>query len=323
MTAGAGRELGAGAALVLALDDGPGWGGPGLVATGAAVVVAGLVALLLRRFYRKQHESVFRPSRRKLGDPSDYGIEYEDVFFGAEGEERGMTGEDSGLFHGWWIPASGSADGVGERPAGDKLVLYFHGSAGNLSFELPTLQFLHARGFAVMAIDYPGYGQSEGRATERGCLQAAAAAARFARRRGYREGETVLYGQSLGCAVAAHLARGIEYRCVVLHSGFRSIPRLAKTRWPQFLVRLFCWIRLDCEGWLEELASPLLVLHGAGDRIVPISHGRALYQVAETPKRFLELRGGHLDLAWRQEVEVREVWREIEAGRAGGWRGNG
>ena len=265
---------------------------------GVVAVLAAAIFWLLSSYLRQQAK-IFRASDRDLGCPADYGIHYQDVYFGRPAGRR---------LHGWWIPGDHSP-----------LVLYFHGALGNLSFELPTLQFLHSRGVCVFAIDYPGYGKSAGSPSEKGCLRAAEAACGVAQERGYASEQVVLYGQSLGCALAAHLAGQADYRCVVLQSGFTSIPRMARTRLPQLVVRRFSRVKLDCGRWLSSITSPLLILHGRADRVIPISHGRELFDSVETPKRFVELPGGHTDLEWRQHPQVRDAWAEVISGQARSW----
>lgn len=275
-------------------------------ALGAVLLVllaAAVVAVVASVSARLSRALVFKPSRRDLGSPADLRMPYEDL---------DLTGAGGARFHAWWIPARAGADG--DRPA----VLFLHGTRGNLGAQLPVLRFLHSLGVDLLAFDYPGYGRSPGRPSEEGCLRAAEAAWEHlrARRPGAR---AVLYGRSLGCALAAYLATREPCAGLVFHGGFTSVPDLAADLYPRLPVRLFCRVRLDALRWIAECRSPLLVLHGRQDRFIPLAHALRIYGRAAVPKRFVPLAGGHDDEGWMHNPAVRAALAEMLEGRAAAW----
>jgi pimeloyl-ACP methyl ester carboxylesterase len=268
----------------------------------ALLALFALLALVAQVSARLSRALVFKPSRRDLGSPADLRIPFEDL---------DLVCADGGRIHGWWIPGkTGDEDG----PA----VLFLHGTRGNLSSQLPMLRFLHSLGVDLLAFDYPGYGRSPGRPSEAGCLRAADAAWEHLRSR--RPGaRVVLYGRSLGCALAAYLAAREPCAGLVFHGGFTSVPDLASDLYPRLPVRLFCRVRLDGLRWIAGCRAPLLVLHGRQDRFIPIAHALRVYEKAPVPKRFLPLAGGHDDEGWMHSSAVREGLSEMLAGRAADW----
>lgn len=279
-----------------------------LLAVAAVVAGAAVVASVSARLSRAL---VFKPSRRDLGSPADLRMPHEELDLARAG--AGAGGE---RFHAWWIPSRAAADG--DRPA----VLFLHGTRGNLGAQLPVLRFLHSLDVDLLAFDYPGYGRSPGRPSEEGCLRAAEAAWEHlrARRPGAR---AVLYGRSLGCALAAYLAAREPCAGLVFHGGFTSVPDLAADLYPRLPVRLFCRVRLDALRWIAECRSPLLVLHGRQDRFIPLAHALRVYGRAAVPKRFVPLAGGHDDEGWMHNPAVREALAEMLEGRAAAWPADG
>jgi hypothetical protein len=105
----------------------------------------------------------------------------------------------------------------------------------------------------------------------------------------------MLLGESLGGAVAAHLAARTTPRALILHSTFTSVPDMAAQLYRFLPVRWLARFRYDTRAYLQDVRAPVLIAHSPRDEIVPFSHARALYQAANEPKRLLELAGGHND----------------------------
>jgi fermentation-respiration switch protein FrsA (DUF1100 family) len=197
-------------------------------------------------------------------------------------EELELRAEDGVRLHGWFLPVKDSR----------WTVLLCHGNGGNISHRLDRAILLQSRLRAdVLLFDYRGYGQSEGSPDEEGTYRDARAAYRWLREHGQRPERIVLFGESLGSAVALELALGAEARALVLESPFASVPAMARAVywflpvWP--LVRT----RYDNLAKIPRLRVPLLVLHGDRDEIVPYSQGRQLFEAAPEPKRFFTIRG--------------------------------
>jgi fermentation-respiration switch protein FrsA (DUF1100 family) len=155
----------------------------------------------------------------------------------------------------------------------------------------------HRHRLAVMSFDYRGFGRSEGSPSEEGVLLDARAARRWlAERKGVAESEIVLFGVSLGGAVAVDLAAKDDARGLVLASTFTSLPDVGSHHVPWLPTRLLMTEQLNSERKIKRYRGPLLYAHGDADSVVPYELGVRLYEAAPGPKRFVRIRGGeHLD----------------------------
>jgi uncharacterized protein len=179
------------------------------------------------------------------------------------------------------------------------VVLVCNGNAGNVSHRLErALEMQRRLGVSVLLFDYRGYGRSEGSPDEQGTYRDARAAYRYATEaKGVPPGALVLFGESLGAAVAVQLALERPAGALILESAFTSIPDMARAAYP-FLppVRPLIRTRYETIAKVPKLALPLLVLHGERDEIVPLAQGRRVFEVAGGPKRFFTIPGaGHND----------------------------
>lgn len=264
------------------------------------VVVAVYVGISLAMFVFQSH-LVFFPDSTLVATPRAAGLEYEDVR---------LRAEDGTDLHGWFVP--GAPDGP--------VVLFFHGNAGNISHRLETLRLLRGLGASTLIIDYRGYGLSEGRPSEDGLYQDARAAwVHLTTERGIPPSRIIVFGRSLGGAVAVWLAAQVEPAGVVAESTFTSAPDLGASVYPWLPVRLLSRFSFDSAATLPTVACPVLVVHSRDDEIVPFSHGERLYQLAPEPREMLELRGGHNDgflvTGPRYTAAVKDfLWRNTRAG---------
>jgi fermentation-respiration switch protein FrsA (DUF1100 family) len=186
--------------------------------------------------------------------------------------------------HGWWVPADP------ERA----VLLFLHGNAGNISDRVESIQTFHDLGLSVFIFDYRGYGQSTGKPSEAGTYADAEAAWRYlTEERGIAADRIVVFGRSLGGAVACDVATRHRPRALILESTFTSIRDMARAAMPLLPVGPFLGTRYDSLSKVRKLSCPLLVVHSSEDEVVPYAQGRALYDAAPAPKSFLELRFGH------------------------------
>ncbi len=241
-----------------------------IVVIGLALYV-GLAALL----FIFQNHLLYFPTGAILMTPRARGLAYETVRFEAA---------DGVKLSGWFIPAE-QARGV---------VLFFHGNAGNISHRLDSIALFHRLGLSTFIIDYRGYGQSEGKPSEPGTYLDAEAAWRYlVEERQLSPTEIILFGRSLGGAVAVWLAQTHPPGALILESTFTSVPDMAAQLYPFLPVRLLA--RLDYNS-LERIASinsPILIVHSPADEIIPYRHGQQLFAAAQEPKEFLEIKGSH------------------------------
>jgi len=259
------------------------------------------VALVfLGRLYVRQNALIFRPGPMLNRSPADYGIAYEDVRLPCAG------GRD---VRGWWIPA---AEG---RP----VVIFFHGSDGNITHELPVACFLSALSVGVLLVEYPGYGDG-GRTSERGTYEAADAAWAFATgARGVRPDQIIIFGQSLGSAVAIYLAARHACGGLVVHSGFTSVPDLAARAFPYLPVRPFCRTRMNSLERIAGCGGPVLVLHSEDDEAIPVDAAKTLYARVCGPRRLVLYRGPHHGAHWQYDLRIRQAWTELANRRTETW----
>jgi pimeloyl-ACP methyl ester carboxylesterase len=248
----------------------------------------------------RQSALVFRPLRGLRWTPSSRGLAFEDVM---------LPCSDGVRVHGWWVPRRGAR----------RAALFLHGTTGNLSTELERVEFLSSLGLDVLAVDYPGYGRSEGRPSPTGCVRAARAAWDFLASRGHAADDVIVYGWSLGAAPAAALAATERVGGLVLHGAFTSLADLIADRYRFLPVRPFVRLRMDCLDLVRRCVAPLLVLHAADDRLVPVSHARRLYAAAAGPRRLEIFPGPHDTMSWRVRQRVNEAWTELIAGRTDLW----
>ena len=189
----------------------------------------------------------------------------------------------------WWLPP--------REPETGPVLLWFHGNAGNLVHRAQNLALLRRGGLGVLAVDYRGYGKSQGRPSEDGLyLDGEAAYRHLVRERGVAPGRIVCFGRSLGTAVALHVALKERVGGVILESPLSNARAMARRTIPLLPIWLFMRSRFDNEGRVRELRVPLLVLHGDRDEVIPFKQGRAVFEAAPEPKEFYTIRGaGHND----------------------------
>ncbi len=242
--------------------------------------LCGYGALMLR-VYLLQERLLFhpdQPSRVISATPAKINLAFEEVR---------LSTPDKVELYGWFVPAP-------RRAVNPKVILFFQGNAGNISHRLDSIRIFHDLGCAVLIVDYRGYGRSTGTISEPGLyLDGETAWLHLVRDRNYAPGDIVIFGRSLGGAVAARLARGRRPHALIIESAFTSVPDMAASLYPFLPARWLSRYRFDTLGQLAGVVCPVLVVHSRDDDVVPYSHGRRLFDAARSPKQFLELRGDH------------------------------
>jgi fermentation-respiration switch protein FrsA (DUF1100 family) len=246
------------------------------------VVVLAYVALLLLLRLNESRLIYFPGSQRSLlAPPTSLDLPVERVTFPTE---DGLT------LASWVIPAGRDSTGL--------WLLICHGNAGNLSeFGRPVhYAGLRELGLHLFAFDYRGYGESEGVPTESGLYKDADAAYRYLRDgRGVPAERIIVFGHSLGSAVAVDLASRVPVGGLIVEGALTSVVDRGQELYPFFPVRWIAGTRFASFEKISRVAAPKLFLHATGDEVIPVAHGRRLYQEAPPPKIFVELRGGHGD----------------------------
>jgi len=249
----------------------------GLFMLGIWVVIAITAAfvIFIGFFFIFQSRYIYYPERVLSADPGSIGLHFESVSFETQ---------DGVKLSGWFIPTE-SARGV---------ILFCHGNAGNISHRLDSIQIFHQLGLDVFIFDYRGYGQSQGKPTEQGTYTDVEAAWRYlVEERQVSPDDVIVFGRSLGAAVAVWLAQSHTPRALILESTFTSLPDIAARLYPYLPVRLLLRFEYNTAEYLGRVNCPVLIVHSRDDEIMPFSHGRQLFEIANEPKEFLEITGTH------------------------------
>lgn len=256
------------------------------------VETGGILAALWAFSVFFEWHNVFKPTRKLTTTPKDAGLDYEDIDFVAD---------DGKLLHGWWIP----------HPAATGTLLYCHGNAENLSGRVDLCADLHRLPVNIFIFDYRGYGRSRGIPTERGLYRDARAAYEVVRAR-HDDSETppvILYGASLGGAVAMQLALEKHIRGLVIECSFTSVQDMGRSLYPWLPVALITRMRFDSLSKIGQVAAPLLISHSLEDQLIPYEMGQRLFQAARGEKTFVRLNGGHDEAGWN---DTPAYWTELE-----------
>jgi fermentation-respiration switch protein FrsA (DUF1100 family) len=253
----------------------------------AAGVTATLVAVMMFSAFRALPSVIerqfFHPDATVYTTPAQFGL--------GRTQDAWIPGPGGARLHGWWLPAAGPARGT---------VLHLHGNAGNISAHLPLVAWLPHAGFNLLTFDYRGFGRSGGEPSLDGIVDDAQAALQWLRQQpGVDAQRLIVLGQSLGGATAARLvARDpAGVRLLILDCAFASYRGVAldavRGTWLAAVapaaVQALPDAAADPITAVRGLRVPLLVMHSENDAVVPISHGRALFEAASEPKQWLEL----------------------------------
>ena len=269
------------------------------------MAIVGLIDLLHRQL-------VFFPDRAVTRTPADLGLDFAEVYFRAS---------DGVRLHGWFIPGPAAAahpahpepaaahsahPELVEGPAAthsahpelvagqpNLTILWFHGNAGNLGYQVDDLAALRQWTAAnIFIFDYRGYGNSAGRPSERGFYRDARAAWRYLLTRPDIDPQRIiLYGRSLGTAAAVELAANppdgpLPY-AIILYSPLTSLGDMAKAVHPRLPLHWLAGGQFNSLARIGGVSRPILIIHSAADEIIPVEQGYRLFAAAPEPKQFL------------------------------------
>ena len=233
-----------------------------VVITAAALLL--LLAIAAALLVANEGRFIYFPLRPYDASPAQYGLQAEDL---------DVTAADGVRLRGWRL-----------RGGGKTVLVYLHGNGGNISHRLDRSRTLvESLGLDVVLVDYRGYGKSEGRPSEQGLYADGEAIYEAARARGFPPERIVLFGESLGCAVAIETALHKPARAMILEAPFLSVRRMARAVMPvvpPFLIRT----RYDNEAKIGRIDIPKLIAGSDSDDVVPFSQTRRLFELAAEPK---------------------------------------
>lgn len=274
-----------------------------LLATLVVAASAGALLAACTTLDDFQRQVIFRPSKEANRTPAEFSVPFEDVWLTA--------GSQPGKLHAWWIPAK---TGGKDAPA----ALYLHGAGYGISANLPRIMKLHDEGFAVLAIDYRGFGKSEGGLPSEATAYEDADAAWAELKRRVPQNSRYIYGHSLGGAIAVHLAAtpaAQDAAGLVVESSFTSVREMQQ-------YTAYKWIPLavvqtqffDALATAPKLCLPTLVMHGSNDYRIPVEVAKKLYAAAPEPKRWLLVEGArHIDIPTRYGAQWSAALHELKA----------
>ncbi len=258
----------------------------GLVGVAAIAYVATCIGIRYG-----QNRLIFVPSPEMGVTPNDLGLSYQDVWLPIK------TAGKVERLHGWWMPAPKPA------PKDEKgVLLYLHGNGLNISANVDQAKRLQQMGLSVLLIDYRGYGRSEGGfPTETSVYEDAETAWNYlTQKRGIDPGQIIIYGHSLGGAIAIHLAiQHPNANRLIVQSSFTSMAAMGDLRgWSRFLPQeLLLTQRFDSLTRVKNLKMPVFYLHGTADTLIPAQMSAALAAATPNAKLLLIPGGGHNNLA--------------------------
>ncbi|MBM4274814.1 MAG: alpha/beta hydrolase [Deltaproteobacteria bacterium] len=242
------------------------------------IVIAHVILLILSlRESWVERTFIFFPDKKLEATPRQAGLDFQEVYFDGGGLR----------LHGWYVPARDKAT----------VLLWLHGNGGNISYEMDGIALLNQSGLGIFIFDYQGYGKSEGQPSEAGVYRDARAAYEYLKNGlSVTPDRIVLFGRSLGGAVAADLALQAPARALILDGAFTSLGDMANHHYRWLPGKGRYAHKFDTAGKLARISIPKLIIHGDRDRVVPFWMGRRLYEVASPPKEFYPIAGaGHED----------------------------
>lgn len=225
-------------------------------------------------------------------------------------EEKRLTTSDKIKIYAWYKPAKKD----------EKIILYFHGNAGNMGDRAHKFSAFANRGFGVLAISYRGYYGSEGSPSEVGLMRDADAALQFLLEQDYQVENIILFGESLGSGVVVQMATKFNFAAVILESPYSSIAGVAQKKYWYAPVGLLLKDKFESIKFISKISKPVLIFHGTADKIVPYQEGKKLFDAANMPKKLITVEGaGHLNFS--DEFLLEEMKKFLK--KKGEWKMRG
>ena len=166
-----------------------------------------------------------------------------------------------------------------------KTLVIFHGNAGHLSNRIYKLNELYKLNINILLISWRGFSGNKGSPTENNLYADAKASIKWLNKQGVNNSQIILYGESLGSGVAVEVGKENNFNSIILESPFTSIEHSAKIYYPYLPVRLLLKDRYDSISKIKKISTPILIIHGKKDDVVPFSMGKELFEKANNPKQ--------------------------------------
>lgn len=240
------------------------------------VIIAAIFYLAVVVFMAtNQARFIYIPKPQYQESPITYQIPYDTVAFKTV---------DNETLYGWYMSNVKNSD----------TILFCHGNFGNMSYHLEHMMNLYRMGYSLFCFDYRGFGQSEGTPSEHGTAKDIQAAWRYlVETKQVDPQKIIIYGHSLGAAIALQLRPIIYPKAFVLEGAFVSIDQMAQHHYPFLPVKPFLAIHYNNLDAIKAVKCPLVMMHSPQDGVVPYAYGQALFKAAPCPKQFIVLSGDH------------------------------
>lgn len=256
------------------------------------ISVALLVVLAVLRTF--ENRFIFFPPRFPEGFPAQ-------GKYPADLEEVWISTEDGVRINAWFR----------SNPASPKVLLWLHGNATNIGRQMGEMEGYSRLGLNILAVDYRGYGKSEGSPDEAGVYRDAEAAYRYlSEQRRFLPENIIVYGHSLGGAVAVDLASRHPCGGLIVESSFTNTGDMARLMFHLPLIEYLPRSKFDSLAKITRVRAPILVIHGMRDPTIPFAMGKKLFDAAPQPKWFLPVENGEHDSISAAGGE--EYWRALE-----------
>lgn len=249
-----------------------------------ALLLLGLIYLVFAGLiYLYQRKLTFSP------DPSYVPVDT----VGIEGlREVEFSSADGHRLYSWYLPAR----------SGKATMLYFHGNGGNVANREDKFRQLSAAGYGVFMLGYRGFGGSEGNPSEAGFVKDATIAYQYLSDAGLQPRDIVIYGESIGTSVAVQLAAKADCSAIILEAPMHSVLEIGKTRYPHLPVERYLRDPFLTYQHIDKIRSPLLVIHGSADGVIPLASGEKLFNAAPGPKQMHVIKGGGHNNLYEYEI---------------------
>ena len=232
------------------------------------------------------------PTREIVATPDDIGLEYENL---------NLSTKDDETINAWYIPAKSST------LRKQKTVLFLHGNAGNISHRLETIKLYNRLELNLLLFDYRGFGISTGKPSEKGTyIDADTVWQYLIGVRKLQAEDIIIVGRSLGGAIAAELAEKVSPAMLVLESTFTSMTEISAKHYPFMPTGWIVKDEYETKLKLKDIHCPIVFIHSKNDEVIPYEHSQYNYSVANEPKLFIDIRGGHANgflLSKQQYIE--------------------
>ena len=229
-------------------------------------IVAGYVFVVISMYFF-QRDFLYHPFGKILIIPEDF-------------QEINLKTADNTDIYAWFSPPQ----------KGQKTILYFHGNAGNLMGRSDRF-VKFATQYGVLAISYRGYSKSRGEPSQEGFFQDADSAFEFLKSKNISSKDIILFGESIGSAVAVNLASKHDFGAVILEAPFSSILSVAQETYWFLPISFILKDRFESDKIASKVSAPVLIMHANKDYIVPFEEGKKLYDLFNSRKKFIAIDG--------------------------------